>query len=374
MKNRKEVKMKESKFVICILIISFSCFILQGCKYEKSLESNPEGETAISSEADSLNDIMDMTNNKDEKQFEWLDEKISVHTPDEWSKSIDENKQFIFILTKENKILKVDKENKRSTVIINNENKREEEIFFLKATEENLYYQVSDTEIYQYNLVNEKITKIFESERDVDSIFGIQIYNNNMYLYMSGLVICEFDLKTKEKKELIENVGNAVFYDNKLFFIKKGGDKYIYCLNLGKNKIEIARELKNKMEYVNLFVYGNRLCYVLDGKKCQIYAYSLKGQDKLLISLKANQVWNPYNRSPYVYSYDKDTLYYVYEEDDNSYLCAYTGKKGAADIKLQLPEDYAGNGYICSGYFFYETYIEDEDQEGALEYKYIFIE
>lgn len=374
MKNRKEVKMKESKFVICILIVSFSCFILQGCKYEKSLESNSEGETAISSEADSLNDIMDMTNNKDEKQLEWLDEKISIHTPDEWSKSIDENKQFIFILTEENKILKVDKETQRSIVIINNENEPEEDIFFLRATEENLYYQVNDTEIYQYNLANGKITKIFESERVVDTIFGMQIYNNNMYLYMSGLVVCELDLKTKEKKELIENAGSAAFYDNKLFFIEKGGDKYIYCLNLKNNKIEIARELKNKMKYVNLFVYGNRLCYVLNGKKRQIYAYSLNGQDKLLISLKENQVWNVYNRSPYVYSYENDTLYYVYEEDDISYLCAYTGQKGATDIKLQLPEDYAGNGYICSGYFFYETYIEDEDQEGVLEYKYIFIE
>lgn len=174
---------------------------------KKSLEAISEGETVISSESDSLNDIIDMTNNKDEKQFEWLDEKICIHTPDEWSKSIDGNKQFIFILTKVNKILKVDKKNKRSTVIINNENEPEEEIFFLKATEE-------------------------------------------------------------------------------------------------------------------------KLCYVLDGKKHQIYAYSLKGQDKLLISLKANQVWNPYNRSPYVYSYDNDTLYYVYEEDDNSYLCAYTGKNG----------------------------------------------
>lgn len=353
--------MKEFRLVICILIVSFCSFILQGCKYEKSLESISEGETVVSSEADSLNDIMDMTNNKDEKQLEWLDEKIYGETTDEWSKSIDENKQFIFILTMENKILKVDKENKRSTVIINNENKPEEEIFFLKATEEKLYYQVNNTEIYQYNLANEKITKIFESERDVDTIFGMQIYNNNMYLYMCGLVVCELDLKTKEKKELIENAGNAVFYDGKLFFIKKGGDKYIYCLNLENDKIEIARELKNKMKFFNLFIYRNGLCYVLTGEKQQIYAYSLKGQDKLLISLKAHQVWNVCDPSPYVYSYDNDTLYYVYDEDDNFYLRAYTGKKEDRDIKLQLPEDYVRNGYICSGYFFYQACIKDKE-------------
>jgi hypothetical protein len=355
--------MKRFKEIIYIILFSFCSLILQGCRSEKIPERISEDELIVSSESDA---ITDETNRKDGKQLDWLEQKIRANSTNEWSKAIDENKQYIFILTTDNQILKVDKHTKKSTVIIECEN--EHDIFFLNATEEELYYQVDDLEIYKYNLVNGKITKVFASERDVDSIFGLQIYKNKMYLYMSGLRICKFDLKTKKTEEMMENVSDAVIFDDKLFFIKRKKNN-IYCLNLENNKSEIVRRKKEKMR--NLFIYKNKLCYSLSGKKQQIYAYSLKGQDELLISLKANRVWNICDSYTYVYSYDKDILYYVYEEAGNSYLCTYTGKKG--NVKMRLPEDYVRNGCICSGYFFYQASTKDGKNELGY-YKSVLIE
>lgn len=337
-------------------MFSFCSLILQGCKSEKTPERISEDELIVSSESDA---ITDETNKKDGKQLNWLEQKISANSTNEWSKAIDENKQYIFILTTNNEILKIDKNTNKSTVIIECENEHDD-IYFLNATEEELYYQMNDREIYQYNLVNEKTTKVFASECDVDSIFGMQIYKNKMYLYMSGLRICKFDLKTKKTEEMMEDVSDAVIFDDKLFFTKRRRNN-IYCLNFENNQCEIVRRKKKKMR--NLFIYKNKLCYSLGGKKQQIYAYSLKGQDKLLISLKANQAWNICDSYTYVYSYDKDILYYVYLEDGNSYLCTYKGKKGKGNVKMQLPEDYVRNGCICGGYFFYQASTKDGKNE-----------
>ncbi len=354
--------MKGSRLIIYIIMFSFCSLILQGCKSEKTRETMSEDELIASPESDTLNDI---TDKKDGKQPDWLDQKISANSTNEWSKAIDENKQYIFILTVNNEIIKVDKNTKKSTVIVTCE-KENDEIYFLNATEEMLYYQMNDLELYQYNLADGKTTKIFVSERDVDSIFGMQIYKDNMYLYMSGLRICKFDLKTKKTEEMVENVSDAVFFGDKLFFTRRERNN-IYCLNLENNKEQIVRQKKKEMR--NLFIYKDKLCYSLSGKKRQIYACSLKGQDKLLISLKENQVWNICDSYTYVYSHDKDTLYYVYEEEDNFYLCTYTGKQGKGNIKMQLPEDYVRSGCVCDGYFFYQGSTKDGKDELSY-YKY----
>ena len=191
----------------------------------------------------------------------------------------------------------------------------------------------------------------------------MKIYKDNIYLYECGLGISRLNPETNKKKKLLEdNVSHAVFYKNKLYYIKRRYEEKIRCLDLDSGRDAVARKLEDKEKeshYAELFTYRDQLCYVLAGQQRQIRILGEKGEDSLLFSLEKDQVWrweliDHFDR---IINYDENLLYYVYTKEEQSWLCCYDeGEK----FQMKLPEDYWEGGYVCDGYFFYST-SESED-------------
>lgn len=351
----KELKCKTTKRIgyIFVLIISI---LISGCNArETSVTSAP----AISSSEGAVI----ATDQKEETgKAEWLSEKITPIKASDWEKAVDENKRYLFILEGEKTIVQIDKKTKKSTPVV--QCKKKDTIYFLIAEEDNLYYQLNDNAIYQYNLSTGKEKQIYHTEKEPDSIFGMQVYKNDIYLYRCGLIISKLDQKTEKQEKLLENVSNPIFIDNKLFFMKHRDVTTIYCLDLNTGKKETVRKLKNKMRFGNLFQYKGKLCYTVFGDQDQICMMSERGKNTVLVKEQPKQVLYP------VYSREKDTLYYICEEDtktkgDVVYLGIY--KKGK-NRKIQLPEDYDERGCVCNGYFFYTGWIQNDEGEEEKEY------
>lgn len=336
-------------FAYICLIASF--IFISGCSAkESSIISSPAG--SVSQGA-----ILDKRQ-KTEKNADWLPDKIVPFIASDWQKAIDENKNYLYILDGQNVIVQIDKKTRESVPVV--QCKKEDIISFLIAEDEYLYYQINENAIYRYDLLKGNSKQIYYTE-ERDSIFGLQVYKNNTYLYQSGLIISKFNPKTKEQKILLENVIDPIFVDNKLFYMKRRDVSTIYSINLETEKKETIRKLKNKKKkrFGNLFQYNGKLCYTIYGDQGQICMLSDQGRDTTLVKAEPEQIMYP------VYSREKDTLYYICQKDihtdgDRAYLGIY---KEGKNREIQLPKDYKERGCVGNGYFFYEGCDQNEGGE-----------
>lgn len=305
---------------------------------------------------DSENKGSETTTEQPQKKnvLEELSGEIGCCKASGWEKKIDEDERYIFILSNEKSILRIDK-NTNERICIAKASK-DSFIEFLYLYKEGLYYVLDQGELYRYNLTTGETKQIYVEKEFLEPIFGMQIYKDNIYLYEGGLGISRLDPETNTKKELVEdNVSHAVFYNNKLYYIKRRHTEKIRCLDLDSGRDAVARKLEDKeSHYAELFTYRNQLCYVLAGQQRQIRILGEKGEDSLLLSLEKDQVWREelIDHFDRIINYDENLLYYVYTKAEQSWLCCYDeGEK----FQMKLPEDYWEGGYVCDGYFFYNT-------------------
>lgn len=353
----KDSKNKIARLISYICIIAF-CVLISGCDAkEVPVTSAP----AISSSEGAVvaTDQKVETKKTKTKKVEWLPEEIQPIMASDWEKSVDENEQYLFVLAGERTIVQIDKKTKESVTIV--KGKKKDTIGFLIVEEDNLYYMLNERVIYQYNLSTGKTEQIFRTDENPDSIFGMQIYKNDIYIYRCGLIISKLDPKTKKQKKLLENVGDPIFVDNKLYYRKHRHKETIYCLDLNTGKKEVVRKSENleKERFEELFLYKGKLCYISSGEKEQICMLSEQGRDTVLVSME------PECFLSYVYSQDDDILYYDCIKGDKAYLYLYEdGEKE----RIQLPEDYCMRGCVCYGYFFYMGCTQNHDEEEDTEY------
>ena len=322
--------------------------LISGCETEESL--------IISSPSISVSQgAVGKEQKKEIKDSEWLPNRIVPLTASDWERSVDENDKYIFILTGYKTIMQIDKKTKEFMPVIRC--KKEDNIYFLIAEEDYLYYQLNDNAIYQYDLLTRSTKQIYYTEKD--SIFGMQVYKNNIYLYLSGLIISKLNPETKKQEKLVEGVVNPVFVDNELYFKKKSNKTTIYSFDLDVRDKRVVRKSKNSKEkrFHDLFLYNGKLYYTVSGKQWQICMLSERGKDTVILSLKPDKKWDFLDYPHYVYSRDKDTLYYVYAYGNSNYLNFY---KNGKNKKMKLPEDYLEKGCVCNGYFFYQGEKDEE--------------
>lgn len=176
---------------------------------------------------------------------------------------------------------------------------------------------------------------------------------------MSGLIISKLNPETKKQEKLVEGVVNPVFVDNELYFKKKSNKTTIYSFDLDVRDKRVVRKSKNSKEkrFYDLFLYNGKLYYTVSGKQWQICMLSEKGKDTVILSLKPDKKWDFLDYPQYVYSLDKDTLYYVYAYGNSNYLNFY---KNGKNKKMKLPENYLEKGCVCNGYFIYQGEKDEE--------------
>lgn len=346
----KVLKRKKAECIkyISVLVV---CIFISGCDAKES--------AIISSPAISVSQgaAIGKGQKKEIKNSNWLPDGIVPLTASDWQKSVDENKRYIFILTGDKTIMQIDKKTKQSITVV--QCKKNDIIYFLIAEEDYLYYQLNDNAICQYDLSTGNTKQIYYTENKQDSILGMQVYNNDIYLYMGGLIISKFDCKTKKQEKLLEGAVNPVFIDNVLFFRKKRNKITIYCLDLDTREKRVIRKSQNikKKRFHDLFQYKGKFYYTVSGKQWQICEYSEKGKDKVILSLEPDKTWDFLDYPHYVYSRDKNSLYYVYAKGDNIYLSFYGNR---ANKGMKLPKDYLEKGCVCNGYFFYQGEKEEK--------------
>ena len=317
---------------------------IKGNEPEKPDDSENKGDETITEQPQKKNAL------------EELSGEIGCCKASDWEKKIDEDERYIFVLTKyksTKSILRIDKDTNERICIA--KAPKDSFINFLYVYAKKLYYVMSSRKLYQYNLTTGETKLIYSAKED---IFGMKIYKDNIYLYECGLGISRLDPETNKRKELVDdNVSHAVFHNNKLYYIKRRYEEKIRCLDLDSGKDVVVRKLEDKEKkshYAELFTYRDQLCYVLAGQQRQIRILGEKGEDSLLFSLEKDQVWrweliDHFDR---IINYDENLLYYVYTKEEQSWLCCYDeGEK----FQMKLPEDYWEGGYVCDGYFFYNT-------------------
>ncbi len=345
-------KNRAAKALVYIIVITLCILSAWGCGGEYG---NEPAKSDISENGENKT-VTEKPKPPKKNGIEELSGEIGRCNASGWEKKIDENEQYIFVLIKEESIIRIDKDTNEKICIVKAQ--KEGDINFLCVYKEVLYYVMNLRELYRYDLTAEETKQIYavKDYTGVDDIFGIQIYKDNIYLYECGLGISRLDPETNKRKKLVgDNVSHGVFYNNKLYYIRRRYEEEIRCRDLDSGKDEIVRksEDEEKKLYIELFTYRDQLCYVMAGEQWQICILEESEEDMQLFSLEKDQIWC----QDRIISYDEKSLYYVYEQEEQSWLCCYDdGKK----FEMKLPEDYREGGYVCEGYFLYSTNESEE--------------
>jgi hypothetical protein len=312
----------------------------------------------------------------------WEEEKIINNDYSfYWCSSIVQNDQYVFYATTDYQIVRVDRTYGKKSVIV--KLKRIEDDYYntsigMSLTKDKLYYIYHNC-IYVSDFDGSNINKIAtgeelknvpdKSEPGVGAIEGVQAYNNNIYLMLSGFYVVKFDIETKKVQKIAEDVrSDGCFYKNSFYYFNRD-DPAIYKVDLKTLNEEMVRGEKwshqlygddNVKHYKNLVVIQDKLYYVAFQNKepSTLYLYREDGKDVK----KYSAVNDASLGIGDLVSYESIIAYSYYPEDSDKLILKMYDMNTKKEKELHLPDDFYEEKVLIDNILFYS--VENGEDEG----------
>ena len=271
----------------------------------------------------------------------WKNEEILKSGYPQWGASLVQNNTYVFYANPNREIIRIDKRSCKKTII-----KKLDKLHnypYLRIgmilSNKTLYY-VYDSCLYQCDfngdngkqVVSRKQLKDFTKHTNIqDTVDGVRIYNNDLYLIIGCDLLVRFDPDTKKFQTVAEEVNSGEFYKDHLYYIN--GDTAIYKVNLKTFKRKLVRgkkwskrmlKSKDTVYYQTFLKIKDQLYYTCSQGKLaadgaepsKIYLYSENGKDikKYNARVDLHRVVSDGTKIAYHYKNDKDYLI-IYDMD-----------------------------------------------------------
>lgn len=271
------------------------------------------------------------------------DEKIKVNECEDLNLPVVENDQYLFFVTLDKEIVRINKSNGNSEIIhtLKKDKYDTSENVVLELSKNKLYY-IYDGCLYQSDLNGQNVCQIISIAKlkkvlnDVTfELEGIKIYNNNIYL-AGSLEVLKLDT-TKDKIQVVASDvrSKPCFYQGAFYYYTRENTtiREVNLETLKEKKIrrgDKQQGIEKKIHYTELMVIKGKLYFEkYQGKgKVELIMYKENGKDKRICNLK--DVMIPLNSD--------DTLLYKVKADekDQATIELYDfAKKTKQEINLQ---------------------------------------
>lgn len=276
--------------ILCLILFIVTVFGCQRDKEEKTTMNILESKEKITKDSKnklSLSQLID-----------WKKEKIvnDMGTP-YWGSAIAQNDTYFVFARSNGEIVRVNRKNGEQKILFRLKLLYENGIK-ITLTKEKMYY-IYKNAIYRCELNGNSREKILEGE-DIKKlpdeyaaeIWGIRIYDNQIYLQLCGLYVGKMNLKTKEFRLIAEDVRSEGVFCHNCFYYFNRNDPAIYKVDLKTLKQEMIMGQKwfsgvedrdDVKRYKQLLVLHNELYYVVAGKEhTKFKQYNPHGKDRVI--------------------------------------------------------------------------------------------
>ena len=279
-----------------------------------------------------------------ETDYQWV--KVDGEAvPDDWSVTAVENEDYIFGLTGR-KLIRFKKSDGAKKTIYSFSNSQRGDISFCMSNDriycsdlDKVWSTDFDGKNRTEEVTQKEIRNVAGGRLHVD-IFGLQYYNEDIFLLTTGLDVFRAS-KRDNMKMIAEDVRKSCFLDNALYYIQRAGN-CIYKTEVDGEKTTVLRKLENKntTRYSDVFVHDDKLYYIKDQR---IYRIDEQGDKE--IALPGNT----------------GNVYHV-GTSENAFLICENGQ-GDGDLYritgdtvnhiIKLPEDYLDFAGVVDNKFLY---------------------
>lgn len=272
-----------------------------------------------------------------------------------WGGSVAENDTYFFYVTR-NRVNRINKKTKKDQNIITFAGKDVE--CWLYLAQDTLYYS-DGIDLYsvdcdgknKQHILDCSKHKQLKKSRKYTELWGMQIYQGEIYLKLDCFEICRFRSQKENVKQIAFDARSCCFYQGALYYHMRSSEEMTRVdLKTGAKTVVRKQQTKDSPKYFGeIFTYEGTLYYALGG---YIYAYTEDGKDhKVLSSGDCIMV--------------SDAIYVVRSEETadeeyESYLYRYKPGEGESN-PLKIPPQYNGFCFVFDGRLFYI----DEDKFDA---------
>lgn len=300
--------------------------------------------------------------------------------------TIVENKDYFFYPQDGNKIIQLDKSEKKKKLILELKKKKGKYVGAQICMSSDKLFIEYEGAIYCCDFGGENVEKLISSsamkekissilgysvKHDFRIVQGIKFYRDNLYLFLSSSCVVQFDLDSNELVEMVKGTDAACFYNDYIYYI--GSFSQNICkMDIRSRKSEVVRgnkkyEKTKKIDYFEKVMEVDNQLYYLHydkGENPCLYRLFENGEDK--------KIYEFHGAVSDYRSVNNDSTRVICEYHDivnkRKYMQVYDIKSTVA-YEMDLPRDFETSAFFVDDIMMYEKNSSDDTYLSHLKLK-----